>query len=131
MSTARFPDLPVSVRRARDFIADALSALDGDVRNRAVLITSELATNAIRHAHSPFKVTVALSGEGVKVSVTDSSGVVPVPRNPSPTDAHGRGLMILRALADRWGIDTEPGITTVWFALTLDQNPARNAARPR
>lgn len=130
MSTARFPDVPASVPQARDFVADALSALDGEVRNRAVLITSELATNAIRHAHSPFRVTVAISGEEVKVAVTDSSGVVPVPRQPSRTDAHGRGLMILRTLADRWGIDTEPATTTVWFTLALNENENEDAGQP-
>jgi len=126
MSTARFPDVPASVPRARDFIADALRAVDGQVLNRAVLITSELATNAIRHAHSPFRVSVALSGEEVKVAVTDSSGAVPVPQQPSRTDAHGRGLMILRSLADRWGIDTEPSTTTVWFTLALDESQDGN-----
>jgi anti-sigma regulatory factor (Ser/Thr protein kinase) len=119
MTTARFPDVPASVPRARDFIADALSDFEREVRNRAVLITSELATNAIRHAHSPFRVTVALSGDEVRVAVTDRSGVVPIPQQPSRTDAHGRGLMILRTLADRWGIDTEPSTTTVWFTLAL------------
>lgn len=124
MNSARYPQNPASVAEARAFVAHALDGARDDVRNRAVLITSELATNAILHAQSSFTVDVAVTDEMFQVSVTDSGGAVPIPREPGRSDTDGRGLMILRTLADRWGIDTETGRTTVWFSL------AREASNP-
>ncbi|HEY3737841.1 MAG TPA: ATP-binding protein [Jatrophihabitans sp.] len=126
MTTARYPDSPASVAEARAFVAGALDGTRGDVRNRSVLITSELATNAVRHAHSPFSVDVTLTDEAVRVAVTDSGGAMPIPRDPRDTDTDGRGLVILRTLADNWGIDTAPQSTTVWFTVALaeDQMPS-------
>lgn len=117
-ASANYPNDPASVAAARAFVATALSEMRDEIRNRAVLITSELATNALQHARTPFSVTVALAAEQARVSVTDEGGAVPIPRHPERTDTDGRGLMILRALSDDWGIDIAPACTTVWFTLS-------------
>lgn len=117
MTSARYPEHPASVAKARAFVADALRHASDDIRDRAVLITSELATNAVVHARSAFTVTTTLSRGEVQVQVTDSRGETPIMRQPDDTELHGRGLMIVNHLADRWGVDVRTEGTTVWFAL--------------
>lgn len=119
MTSAVYAQDADSIRRAREFVAGVLSQASAELRERAVLITSELATNAIRHAHSTFTVTADLTPEEVYVTVTDTGQALPLLRHPQPTEPHGRGLMIVNALADRWGIDTQSASKTVWFALAL------------
>lgn len=117
MTSARYPDDPTSVAKARAFVANVLRDSSSEVRDRAVLITSELATNAVVHARSAFTVTTRLTKHEVRVQVTDTRGETPVMQQPDETALHGRGLMIVNNLSDRWGIDVRPGGTTVWFAL--------------
>ncbi len=80
---------------------------------------SELATNAVLHASTPFDVTVSVAPDAthVRVGVSDGSEGYPVPLEPSTDTPHGRGLHIVRTLADAWGIEmhrSRPG-KTVWF----------------
>ena len=124
MTTARYPEEPASVAKARAFVANALSGATSEVRERAVLITSELATNAIIHAHSSFSVTTSVTADEVRVTVTDTGGEVPQPRRPDPSETHGRGLLIMSKLADEWGIEPGQGSTTVWFTLALVNSAA-------
>lgn len=119
MSHAQYPADLASIASARAFVSEAMGQLAEDLRERAVLMTSELASNAIRHAHSPFTVTTTMDSAEFRVSVTDAGGAVPLPQHSSPTDTSGRGLLIVDALADRWGTEIERGSTTVWFSLTL------------
>lgn len=125
MTTADYPRHAGSVAQARAFVASALETVPEELRERAVLITSELATNAVVHAGTGFTVavtTLARLGEAageVRVAVTDGGGGRPMQREPVPTEPHGRGLLIAQRLADQWGIDSAPEATTVWFSLTL------------
>jgi len=125
VTSAHFTHDPSSVRRARAFVAGTLGDASQDQRDRAVLITSELATNAIIHADSAFTVTATTADGEIHIAVTDTGGAIPQPRRPERTDAHGRGLLITSGLADRWGIETASGSTTVWFSLrrTPDLEP--------
>lgn len=124
MTSAYFAHDPSSVRKARAFVAGALEDASQDQRDRAVLIASELATNAIIHAGSAFTVTATTAADEIRVAVTNAGGAIPRPRRPGRTDSHGRGLMITGGLADRWGVETAPGSTTVWFALARTPDPA-------
>lgn len=92
------------------------------------LVVSELVTNAVLHARSQVEVRMSLLAPGVRLEVADDgSGVVELPR-----PAHlafdeelgveleattGRGLLIVTALADDWGVDTRPGGKVVWAEL--------------
>lgn len=125
MPSAHFTHDPTSVRKARAFVAGALEDASEDQRDRAVLITSELATNAILHADSAFTVTATTVDGEIRIAVTDTGGAIPRPRRPDRTDSHGRGLLITGGLADRWGVETTPGSTTVWFSLRRTPDPAR------
>lgn len=92
------------------------------VEDRAVLVLSELLTNAGRHARVPqgreietrFS-RVGGGGGGVRVEVHDASAVPPQERKPGPDAAGGRGLLLVAAVADRWGFGdrTGPG-KVVW-----------------
>jgi anti-sigma regulatory factor (Ser/Thr protein kinase) len=78
-----------------------------------LLAVSELVTNAVRHAPGPCWIEVALDGDEVCVSVTDTSSTVPRTRSPQFDGAGGFGLHMLRALTGR-GIETrllQPGKT--------------------
>ena len=90
---------------------------------------SELATNAVQHAATEFEVAVRVAPDGrrVRVEVTDAAAGFPTPQEPVADAPHGRGLHIVRTLADAWGIEMRrdrPG-KTVWFSLPLAAAAAR------
>jgi len=120
MKSAHYPETPASVGRARAFVTEALSGTPEEMLDRAVLLTSELASNAVIHARSPFTVTATMTADEIRVDVTDTGGATPLVRRPDRTETHGRGLLIVSTLADSWGIDTESDRTTVWFVLALE-----------
>ena len=85
----------------------------------ASLLTSELVTNAIRHAHSGPSVTAAIADGYLEVGVTDGKPNA-IPRVFSPDDptADGkRGMAIVDALAADWGTNVLPKGKQVWFRL--------------
>ncbi len=115
-----FPCEPASVQAARAFVASVLDGIDGEPMETAVLLTSELGSNAVRHAGSDFTVGVTVDDDELTVTVTDSSGVEPVRRSPEPLATSGRGILIVEALAHRWGVDaSSDGGKSVWFTLNL------------
>lgn len=116
---------PASVTKARRFVAGMLDQASDELRECAVLITSELASNAVSHGEGAFTVTARLSADELYVAVTDGGLAVPVPRTPAPTEPHGRGLMIVASLADRWGVERRAVGKTVWFALSLSTRRQR------
>ncbi len=102
-----------------------------ELNDRAELLTSELATNSVRHTKGPASVRLQWLHPVLRVSVWDMSPDLPALPEPlgvqlgSPAAEGGRGLLILGAIADRWGgcaIGEEPmgpGGKTLWFELTL------------
>ena len=104
--TFTLPSTPYSVRIARFYIRAALTYHDlGTFRDDAEMVTSELVTNAVKHAGAPIGLEVMrLAGPGaVAVIVTDPSPNPPVKRAPSADTEHGRGLNIVDALSTSWG----------------------------
>jgi len=124
MSTERiFPNAPTGVRDARAFVADTLHDVDRRVVDAAVLMVSELATNAVVHTTSPFGIGVESLDDEVRISVTDHGDGVPHLRHASAADTTGRGLGIVAAFAAEWGVDQDRDSKTVWFTVPVD--PAR------
>jgi anti-sigma regulatory factor (Ser/Thr protein kinase) len=113
-----FPNHASAVAAARAFVLGALPDLAQQTRERIELMVSELTTNAVKHANSRFNVTVVADQRRVRVEVNDEGERTPVPQHPRPTDAGGRGLMIVQALSDEWGVDVHDGDKTVWFTLS-------------
>jgi anti-sigma regulatory factor (Ser/Thr protein kinase) len=86
------------------------------------LMTSELVTNALEHARTPFTVTVDLTGDRVRVEIRDGETAQPVTAlAPSATDIGGRGLLIVATLSDQWGVQPGLGGKSVWFERTPDR----------
>ena len=105
--------------RARHAVAQACRGLARDTVATAQLLASELFTNALDHGEGEIIMRVTrLPGE-LRVDVSDCSPQRPRIRTVRLNDIRGRGLMILEALAVRWGVDDLPDGNgkTVWFTL--------------
>jgi anti-sigma regulatory factor (Ser/Thr protein kinase) len=85
----------------------------------AELMTSELATNCVRHAQTSFELSIDDAEREIRVEVRDTGHGRPVRQSPAPTDRTGRGLMIVEAMSDTWGIEPSSAGKTVWFTLPL------------
>lgn len=110
---------PSSVGSARAFVEATLSAWNLEpLIDTATLLTSELATNAVLHARTPFRLSIVLDTDLV-IEVTDGSADLPREGEADPGAERGRGLQVLANLADRWGTRTEREGKTIWFALDL------------
>ncbi len=115
-SEAMWPGAPESVALARAFVADELrdNRLPGLV-DEAQLVASELATNAVRHAETPFVVSIERNDGHVTISVRDWSAVIPVAEPPQPLATNGHGLLLVSALSVTWGITVKAdGGKSVW-----------------
>lgn len=129
MNSRRFRADPPAVAAARHFVEAALTGTDASLRERAVLMVSELATNVVRHARGEFTVEIEVRPDGTYLAVHDASSVRPTPRTPEPTDASGRGLQIVDALADEWGVDATADGKVVWCRLPPAERPASSCTR--
>lgn len=110
---------------ARRFVSQAIADLPGELQDSVNLMVSELATNALVHASSGFVVSIDRSGAAVTISVTDRGDGAPALQSPSSSEPHGRGLRIVEALSDEWGITSTDGTgKTVWFRVALRSTPA-------
>jgi anti-sigma regulatory factor (Ser/Thr protein kinase) len=115
----RFEPRPVNVRAAREFVAGALEeqGFEGDP-DVVLLLASELITNAVRHAATPFEITVDVNDGGVRVAVIDGDvDHPPLVRHPGPEETNGRGLLLVDQLAEVWGSSRLPRGKAVWFTL--------------
>ena len=85
------------------------------------LLVSEVVTNAVRHASSGGELSLEASPTGFRVEVSDRGSGSPRMRAVEPTEPSGRGLLVVDAIADAWGVNSEAsGLGhTVWFELPL------------
>ncbi|KND27291.1 ATP-binding protein [Streptomyces stelliscabiei] len=119
-----FPGLPDQVAEARHFVAALLH--ERGVADDAVLVVSELATNAVRHTLSGsaggwFLVVVAFRADGVRLEVVDQGGDnVPEMCDVVSQGNGGRGLWLVSACAKDWGVKDVPSGRTVWADLIGD-----------
>jgi anti-sigma regulatory factor (Ser/Thr protein kinase) len=107
--------------QARAWLAERTDRIPPALVDDAMLVASELVTNALRHGRPPIVLSVAHLPEGVRIAVGDEGKDRPAPAVNTPTIDRptGRGLLIVAATAQRWGItahDDGPG-KTVWADL--------------
>ncbi len=137
---ANFSKQPRSVALARRFTEEVLGGVPTSTANEIVLMVSELATNAVVHAATTFRLSIERTNKLVRVEVLDGGGEHTHLRSPSNMDLHGRGLQLVDTLSDQWGT-TECGENgkTVWFVRNLvtdgpggrDQEVLIGEVRPR
>jgi hypothetical protein len=106
-------------RQARRFVDDLLCRWEWDgARATVALLTSELVTDALRHAPTAIALHVQLSGDTVRVEVSDDPGLI--------ADASAGRLerqvarRLLEQLAPNWGSDLDRRRTTTWFSMHTD-----------
>ena len=100
-----FAAQPEAVRRAREFVASNLREWECEpLIDTAVLLTSELVTNAILHAQTGPTVRIHLTPNNLRVEVVDRGAGMPSKRDASPTELSGRGLALVDAMASSWGV---------------------------
>jgi len=108
-----------SVARARRFVADALKTWGIDALTPdAMIVVSELVTNAVTHARSECEVRLAVDAGGVRIAVIDRGEGTPDPRPFNEDQPSGRGLHIIGALSTAWGVDDVPEGKMVWAEMS-------------
>jgi anti-sigma regulatory factor (Ser/Thr protein kinase) len=130
-----------SVADARHWAAQTFDRweLTGDAVSDAVLLTSELVTNAVLHARTQLAVSLAVADGVVEVGVSDADRRTPRRRPVVPDDPSwsqrisswlvgdqqlaegGRGLMLVDEMADEWGVAQVAHGKQVWFRLAVDE----------
>jgi anti-sigma regulatory factor (Ser/Thr protein kinase) len=118
--------VPASLAAARLFVSSMLEVWDCEDRDEvAALLTSEIVSNAVRHATGCVGLEVALVLDGaLRVEARDHSPDAPVVRRSNPGVAGGHGLQIVHTLARRWGVDRYEETKVVWFETEVSRRPS-------
>ncbi|MFJ5224371.1 ATP-binding protein [Streptomyces sp. NPDC088400] len=118
----RLPSHPRSVGRAREVLRTNVG-LPEEPGETAALLLSELVTNALRHGSPPGReIAVSLHRyDGLlRMEVEDAGDFLPRPRTPGLDDECGRGLALIAALSDDWGVAPRQGPgKRVWVTLKV------------
>ncbi|MFC4468442.1 ATP-binding protein [Streptomyces xiangluensis] len=141
----RFTSTPRGARLARRLVSHRLNdwghPYTTPVTEALTLITAELSANAVRHGHVPgrdFHVQLTLAEDTFRIEVTDTRAEKLPPSTPPTPDSaseSGRGLLLVAALADDWGVTPRPAAPgkTVWAELrvTTGGHPRVHQVAPR
>jgi anti-sigma regulatory factor (Ser/Thr protein kinase) len=103
-SARTFPAELGAAREARRFVGDTLAHWGcPELATAAVLMVSEMFTNAVLHGCGDPQVVITLRGDRMEVQVHDDDTSPPVQRSAGPQDTSGRGLQIVDSLSEEWG----------------------------
>ena len=116
------PAVPESIPLSREVLDRLRGELDESVLDDLRLIVSELVTNSIRHAGlrtgDPIDLEVSVDESTIRLELRDRGRGFAAPATPlDPFRESGWGLFLVSRLADRWGVSTEDGMTTVWIEI--------------
>lgn len=122
---------PAASAEARRQVRAAICAweipVDPDV---AILLTSELVTNAIRHEVTGIvMLAITCSCDQLRVDVHDTARCLPMLIDASADDEAGRGLMLVTTLSDEWGFYRTPAGKAVYFTLAFQPDVAEGNGR--
>ena len=145
VASAAYQPEPSAAAAARRFVRQTLRSWDiagrswdpDRVVDDAVLLTSELVTNAVVHAGTPLDVVCRLTSGELEVAVRDrhpTRTLPDIPQAASISAERGRGLLLPSALASSWGVTYARTAKAVWFRMSLardrDQESDALAAPP-
>jgi anti-sigma regulatory factor (Ser/Thr protein kinase) len=119
-ATIDLPPEQRSVPTARRLLTELLGSwAAGQYGDDASLLLSELVTNVVRHVASATKLVleVRLTGLALRVAVIDGSPALPLVSDRPDDSAGGHGLLLVAAIADRWGSEPHADGKRVWFEL--------------
>ena len=123
---ADFPAEPSSAGQARRFVDATLRTWSCDaLLEVAILLVSELVSNAILHAGTRIRVVLRLRGPRLRVEVHDDNARLPAQKHYSAMSATGRGLLMVERMSDDWGVAPAAGGKSVWFELDSSAAPSR------
>jgi anti-sigma regulatory factor (Ser/Thr protein kinase) len=132
----RVPHATDSAALVRQRIGDDLArrGVSAESIDEVTLVATELIGNAVRHTAAidaaGLGVDWTLDGGGVTVQVADPSSAPPVRRRPDPTQPGGRGLCIVDALCDDWGVQRLGSGKQVWAHVQVHRDaPATSGSR--
>jgi anti-sigma regulatory factor (Ser/Thr protein kinase) len=123
--SSTLPNRQHSAADAREITARMCTAahLSEDTRDRAVLLTSEVVTNALLHTGGQQRLTVTTRSDGVRVEVGDDSSDLPVLRPSDDEATGGRGVQLLELWSSSWGARTTTRGKCVWFDIRSAPEP--------
>lgn len=115
------PPIDQSIATVRRFVREHLEHHDLPMLTEDVtLAASELATNALRHAGTPFTVTISGFADAVVLAVRDGSAVMPIRVDAREDDIAGRGMAIVEVVSRDWGVLVDPDVgKSVWAAFEV------------
>jgi signal transduction histidine kinase len=125
------PRDPAAVAGARRFCAQSLRKATDRAPNAqdsiraAVLVISELTTNAIDAGSEHTVLVIDVHRSHVRVSVHDDGDGQPQVQHPSTGQTHGRGLLIVERLSRAWGVEPDTTGKRVWAELALPPHVTR------
>jgi anti-sigma regulatory factor (Ser/Thr protein kinase) len=98
------------VARARRFVEQMVREWELEqLLDDALMVSSELVTNAVTHAQSSCRIRLTLNPARLRIAVMDAGVGTPEPMPPSQTEEHGRGLYMVDAVTTAWGLEEVPG----------------------
>jgi serine phosphatase RsbU (regulator of sigma subunit)/anti-sigma regulatory factor (Ser/Thr protein kinase) len=135
VASAAYQPEPAAAAAARRFVRQTLQSWDITERSHeadrlvddAVLLTSELVTNAVVHAGTALDVTCRMASGELEIAVRDrhpARTLPDIPQAASMTAERGRGLLLPSALASSWGVTYARTAKAVWFRMSLAREEA-------
>lgn len=115
------PATPEAAGRARELVRELLTAAGvTTILDDALLVVSELATNAVRYGSSPIALHLTLDDARLVIAVQDAHpSDLPYPKVLTQTEPDGRGMHLISAMTTRWGWDRSVNTKVVWAEIAL------------
>lgn len=125
-ASIELPPAETTVWSVRRLVAETLQLWGWSTSDRckdAIMLASEIVTNAVEHAGSETSLVLELaqSGRWLRVSLADNSSVRPMVQEMDHRRRRGRGMQLVENIAQRWGVDHLPDGKRVWFEMDAKQ----------
>ena len=115
--TWMLPRDPSAAGLARRRVTDVCREHSPEALSSLQLIVSELVSNALKHGLGPVRLCLDSVGGRIRLEVQDDSSCIPRQRDLDLLSEHGRGMLIVAALADSWGVRPAGSGKSVWCEL--------------